>query len=103
MSFFQRSPAAFLNYYLERAAAGKDGPPDWWYEVRKAEENARAREARKRRADSAPEQTIPQHALSSLENVQSDIFHQFLAAGQSKEQAAANARRFHEVSQKQQR
>lgn len=92
-SFFKRSPAAFLRYYLDRAAAGKDGPPDWWHEVRKAEEHAQAERARKRRSTQVSDQ-LPQKAMESLDNVRGDIFHQFLAAGQSKKQATENARRF---------
>jgi hypothetical protein len=93
MKFFKRTPAAFLMYYLQRAAAGRDGPPDWWHEVRKAEEHARAERARKRSCTLVADQ-LPQKAIASLDNVCDDIFHQFLAAGQSKTQAAQNARRF---------
>jgi len=93
MQFFNRSPAAFLRYYLQRAAAGKDGPPDWWHDIRKAEENARAERARKRRSTQVPDQ-LPKKAMDSLDSVRDDIFHQFLAAGQSEKQATENARRF---------
>ena len=93
VSFFKRSPAAYLRYYLERASAGKDGPPDWWHEVRKAEEHARAERARKQRSTQVPDQ-LPQKAMDSLDGVRDDIFHQFLAAGQSQKQAQENARRF---------
>ena len=96
-SFFNRSPAAFLRYYLDRATAGKDGPPDWWHQVRKAEEYARAERARKRRSTQIPDQ-LPKKAMDSLDNVRDDIFHQFLAAGQSEKQATENARRFKAAS-----
>lgn len=99
MSFFKRSPAAYLRYYLQRAAAGKDGPPDWWLEIRKAEDRARAERARKRRSTQDPDQ-LPRKAMDSLDNVRDDIFHQFLAAGQSKTLAAENARRFHVAASK---
>ena len=99
MSFFNRSPAAYLRYYLQRAAAGKDGPPDWWIEVRKAEEHARAERARKRRSAQSPDQ-LPQKAMDSLDSLRDDIFQQFLAAGQSEKQAAENARRFGEAASK---
>ena len=99
LGFFKRSPAAYLRYYLQRAAAGKDGPPDWWLKIRKAEEHARAERARKRRSTQCPDQ-LPQKAMDSLDNVRDDIFHQFLAAGQTKKQASENARRFQAAASK---
>ena len=99
MSFFKRSPAAYLRFYLQRVAAGKDGPPDWWLEIRKAEEHARAERARKRRSTQSSDQ-LPQKAMDSLDNVRDDIFHQFLAAGQSEKQASENARRFRVAASK---
>lgn len=95
-SFFKRSPAAFLRYYLDRAAAGIDGPPDWWHEVRKAEVRTQAERARKRRSPQSDQ--LPEKAMSSLDKIHEDIFQQFLAAGQPKQQAAQNARRFKAAS-----
>jgi hypothetical protein len=92
MAFFQRSAAAYLRYNLNRAAAGAGTPPDWWHEIRKAEENSRADRARKRRSRRSCDQ-LPQKAIDSLENVSEEIFGHFLAAGQSEQQAAENAQR----------
>jgi hypothetical protein len=91
--FFTRSPAAYLSYNLNRAAAGTGTPPDWWHEVRKAEERSRANRDRNRRSASEPVQ-LPQKAMNSLDEVRDDIFDHFLAAGQSKAKASRNARRF---------
>lgn len=91
--FFTRSPAAYLRYNLNRAAAGTGTPPDWWHEVRKAEERAHAARARNRRSAHGPTR-LPQRAMNSLDEVREDIFDHFLTAGQSKKQAADNARRF---------
>ena len=97
LSGFSKSPPAYLRYNLNRAAAGTGGPPDWWLGIRKAEEHARAERARKRRSTQVPDQ-LPQKAMDSLDNVRDDIFHQFLAAGQSKKQATQNAKRFREAA-----
>ena len=102
VSFFNRSPAAFLRYYLQRAAAGKDGPPDWWLEIRKTEEQACANRARKRRPTRRSDQ-LPQKAMDVIDKVHDDIFHQFLAAGQSEKVAAENARKFHATASKRKR
>lgn len=93
MQFFKRSPMAYLRYNLNKAAKGTNGPPDWWYEVRKAEEHALAERARKKRSTQSPDQ-LPTKAMDSLDNVRESIFDQFLAAGQSKKQASENAKRF---------
>lgn len=98
--FFKRSPAAYLRYYLQRAAAGKDGPPDWWHDIRKAEERVRAE--RGRRSAQVGDRR-PQQAIDSLDNVHVDIFRQFLSAGQSKTQATENARRFQSAASKSKR
>ena len=93
MKFFSRSPAAYLSYNLNRAASGTGTPPDWWHEVRKAEERARAEQARNRRYTTGPAR-LPEKAMNSLDEVRDAIFDHFLAAGQSKDKASQNARRF---------
>jgi hypothetical protein len=40
-SFFKRSPAAYFLDNVKQAAAGRRTPPDWWHDVRKAEERRR--------------------------------------------------------------
>ncbi|MCA9195986.1 MAG: hypothetical protein KDA87_00550 [Planctomycetales bacterium] len=100
LSFFKRSPAAYLSFYLDRAAKGQDGPPDWWHEVRKAEEREHAKRARQQQANVVDRSSVPQKAMTSLENVRADIFRHFLAAGQSEIQAKQNARRFRQAAEK---
>lgn len=47
MSFFKRSPAAYFLDNVKHASAGQRTPPDWWHEVRKAEELRRADQFRR--------------------------------------------------------
>jgi hypothetical protein len=92
--FFRRTPAAYLMDNLKSSAAGTRTPPDWWYEVRKAEERARADRLRKRRSPDAATDQFPTKAIESVEEVHSTIFQQFRAAGQPDSVARSNAARF---------
>ena len=38
MQFFKSSPAAYLTDNLKEAASGRRTPPDWWHNLRKAEQ-----------------------------------------------------------------
>jgi hypothetical protein len=49
--FFKRSPAAYFVDNIKQAAQGRRTPPDWWHEVRKAEEAHRGNQLRKTLAD----------------------------------------------------
>ena len=92
--FFTKSAAAFLIDNLKNAAAGKRTPPDWWSEIRKAEERATAERARQHRVSTRSTDTLAENAIETLEDVHESIFGAFLAAGQPVEMAQANARRY---------
>jgi hypothetical protein len=92
--FFKRSPAAYFVDNVTQAHAGHRTAPDWWHEVRKAEDRARAERARGR-TEARNGMPVPAiHGSEAFDRVRNDIFGHFLAAGQSSSDAKANANRF---------
>ena len=92
-SFFRKSPAAYLIDNLNHASKGTRLPPDWWHDIRKAEDRKRSKIARaKRNVDGGS--SLPEKAVASVDNLQDTIFDYFLTTGQDKELAKANSRRF---------
>lgn len=96
--FFRKSPAAYLTDNLKHAAAGNRTPPDWWHELRKAEERARGENFQKHRRSESGRELLPTRAIESVEEMQESIFRQFRSAGQSSQQAHTNARHFRKAS-----
>lgn len=92
--FFKRSPMAYLMDNLKHAKAGTRTPPDWWHEVRRAEERERAERARERRRSPQNSDRLPEQAMDSLSDVHETIFEQFRSAGQSEAVARRNAQRY---------
>jgi len=97
-SFFRKNPAAYLTDNLKHAVAGHRTPPDWWHELRKAEERARVEIFQKRRRSESSQESLPTRAIESVEEIQDTIFRQFRATGQSTGKARENARRFRKAS-----
>lgn len=108
-SFFRRSPQAFFMDNIQHAAHGKRTPPDWFWELRKEEQQRRAEHARRMRAGRRPsgQKTAASTAMSayraldldrSLDEVAADLAAHFLAAGQAEPDAQRNAQRFAEES-----
>lgn len=90
--FFRRGPPAYLTDNLKNAAIGKRTPPDWWGELRKKEQRESAQRAKLvTQIDSTQ---LSANAIEAVDGVGNSIFAQFLAAGQTKETAKKNARRF---------
>ncbi|REJ87823.1 MAG: hypothetical protein DWQ34_24580 [Planctomycetota bacterium] len=92
--FFKRSPMAYMMDNLKHADAGTRTPPDWWHDVRRAEERSRAERAREGRRSTQSSDRLPQQAINSLTDVHETIFEQFQAAGQSEAVARRNAQRY---------
>jgi hypothetical protein len=94
VSFFKKSPQAFLVDNLKNAAKGNRTPPDWWHEVRRAE----ARKEAKSQAASA-EMTpsavpdLSDQAREVYERIAKEMFTVFRAGGQSESTAKLNAER----------
>lgn len=104
-SFFRKNPAAYLVDNLNYASQGKRLPPDWWHDIRRAEEKARAKAAREKRMERKPEKSksLPEQAIASFEDIQETIFDHFLSGGQSEKIAKANSKRFHDAVRKKKR
>jgi hypothetical protein len=100
-TFFRKSPAAYLVDNLNHASEGKRLPPDWWHDIRRAEERSRTKAAREKRLGPKPDrQTLPEKAIASFENLNDSIFDHFITTGQNKELAKLNSERFRIASQK---
>jgi hypothetical protein len=108
-SFFRRSPQAFFMDNIQHAAKEGRTPPDWFWELRRAEQHRHAERARRmlnhRRA--SKQQNGSQAAEPacrvlevdrSPEELATDLMGCFLAAGQSERDARRNAERFVEKS-----
>ena len=104
-SFFRRSPQAFFMDNIQNAVRGQRTPPEWFWDLRKQEQQRRADRARQVRskARAANGRGTPagspslSHALDpgqTLEELTSELFGCFLAAGQAESEAMRNARRF---------
>ena len=94
-SFFSKSPAAYLIDNLNHAAKGTRLPPDWWHEIRRAEERARAKPVRDRRVGKKPDRNLlPEKAIASLGEINDTIFNNFLVAGQNEKLAKVNSKQF---------
>jgi hypothetical protein len=93
-SFFSKSPAAYLVDNLNNAAKGTRLPPDWWHDIRKAEELKRAKSARDRRTVEKVGQRFPEKAIASFDDLQDSIFNHFLSGGQNEGAAKDNSERF---------
>lgn len=89
MRFFTRSPQAYFIDNVKNATAGNRTPPDWWHEVRKAEERSRVNQVRRHHPD--PSNESPSDNSDDLTN---DVFRCFVIAGQDEDVARQNADRF---------
>ena len=94
-SFFRKSPAAYLIDNLNHAAKGTRLPPDWWHEIRKAEERARAKPIRDKRVGDNPDRNqLPEKAITSFDDLNKTIFSHFLVSGQNEKLAKLNSKHF---------
>lgn len=92
--FFKRGAPAYLTDNLKQATAGRRTPPDWWAELRRAEQRACAERARNAGSQCSSTKGIEEGAADAVTNVHQSIFAQFVAAGQPEEVARRNAKQF---------
>jgi hypothetical protein len=93
--FFNKCPAAFLVDNLNHAAKGTRLPPDWWHEIRRAEERSQAKLVRDKRVGDKPDRNaLPEKAIESFDNLNETIFGHFLASGQNEKVAKVNSNQF---------
>jgi hypothetical protein len=93
VSFFKKSPQAFLVDNLKNAAKGNRTPPDWWHDVRRAEVRLQAKSAS---ADIPLNATpdLSDEARQVYERIAKEMFAVFRAGGQPESAAKVNAERF---------
>jgi hypothetical protein len=94
-SFFKKNPAAYLIDNLNNVSEGTRLPPDWWHEIRRAEERSRAKLVRDKRVGDKPDRNaLPEKAIESFDNLNETIFGHFLASGQNEKVAKVNSNQF---------
>jgi hypothetical protein len=97
--FFKRSAAAYFVDNVRAAASGNRTPPDWWHEMRKAEERAQAERDRQRGSPESADVTPPNpgdldaESKPAFDQIRDEFFGHLLAAGQSRQDARCNAER----------
>ena len=90
--FFKKSPQAYLVDSLKHAATGNRTPPDWWHEVRRAE-NLKLKAIRRSHHEISVNETpdVPQESRQAYERIVKDMFAFFCDAGQPEAAARVNA------------
>lgn len=96
--FFTKSPQAYFVDNLREQAAGRRTPPDWWRDLRKAEERRRWQADRDERAatasktfETAFDTYLKTEAREAFDRVMDRIFQDLKAGGQSANDAKENA------------
>lgn len=85
--FFTKSPAAYLVDNLRQASDGKRTPPDWWLEIRRAEQD-RAQQRAIRLVlpnldEKKPDETVKNGSLDAYEQIRRDVFARLIADGKA--------------------
>ncbi len=92
--FFKSSPQAYFVDNVKRAVQDGRTAPDWWHDLRKAEQQQMASRHRGQRdGNESSEMTLTEQAGQSYTEVMDDLFGHFVAAGQSVERARKNVER----------
>lgn len=95
MEFFRKSAPAYFVDNVRNAAQGRRTPPDWWHDLRKAENLARSPSNRGRGIRRLFEPvTARDNDPGDLEQITSEMCVHFQAAGQPGLSARKNAERF---------
>lgn len=94
-SFFRKSAAAYFIDNVREATESGRRPPDWWLDLRKAEIRAQADQHRAGRvqATCAPSSPITPDG-EQFKRVRDELFREFVASGQDRSRAGANADKF---------
>ncbi len=79
--FFKRSPAAYFLDNLQKSVTTGRTPPDWWLDIRKAEERRQATTDRTRHRRSAATATTTAASRQSFAAIRQEVFGQLQSAG----------------------
>ena len=95
--FFKRSPQAYFVDNIRDAAKGQRTAPDWWHEVRKAEQAAADQSASKRLVDdlasASKESELAGSSAEAYSSIRDRLFGEVLAGGATRTEAKALADR----------
>ncbi len=90
-TFFKTSKQAYFIDNVKHAATGTRTAPDWWHDVRKAEERRVQAEHRSRReSETEQPEELSENQQAMFDQIAEQLFQQFRATGQS-EMAARNS------------
>ena len=92
--FFTTSPEAFFIDNIREAAKGKRTPPDWWRELRKAEEQTRRRDSSDDQSDTDDlgfDAYLQNEARETFKRVSDSIFANLTSAGHNEAEARERA------------
>ena len=80
-AFFKRSPMAYLIDNLKKSASDGRTPPDWWYDIRKAEERKRDSLARQQSMTAVQSSSPTTDGRHVFEQIRNDLVAAFVASG----------------------
>lgn len=89
--FFKRSPAAYFLDNVKHAATDGRTPPDWWHDIRKAEERQQANRDRQRHHRSRTR--VTSIGRETFDRIRSDVFEQLRSQGWNDDTALREATR----------
>lgn len=96
-SFFKRSPQAYFVDNIQQAAVGQRTPPDWWHDIRKAEQNAADKSAANwltnAAGDGAAEPDPAGNSSRTYAEIRDRLFGELLAGGTPRDEASETAGR----------
>jgi hypothetical protein len=79
--FFKRSPAAYFLDNVKQSAVGTRTPPDWWHDVRRAEERRQALQDRTRGSQSTKASSVAAASRRTFDAIRQSIFGELQSAG----------------------
>lgn len=81
LKFFKRSPMAYLIDNLKKSASDGRTPPDWWHDIRKAEEKKQDVLARQQSMTTVPSPSQGTDGRHVFEQVRHDLLVAYVASG----------------------
>jgi len=81
LQFFKRSPVAYFLDNLKKSIADGRTAPDWWHDIRKAEELEQAHHDRDRAGRNRQEKSLEDASRTAFEKLRRDLFQQLRSAG----------------------
>lgn len=94
-AFFKVSSQAYFVNNVKHAAAGIRTAPDWWYDIRKAEERrVQAEHRAERQTEAEQREQLTDEEQVKFDQIADQLFQQFRSAGQSEMAARNSATKF---------